>query len=62
MTIDEYTRAVRNFDWGFEYADSYSQVIDGREKLAKILLVQQRIDPDATIWNNFANPQYQVKQ
>ncbi len=62
MTIEDYIRAVRNFNWGFEYADSYTQVVDGREKLMKIRLAQQQIDPDATIWNSFAIPQYQVKK
>lgn len=49
-----YERALRQFDWAFEFADDASVYRRGLEALAQLRIQQQRFDPAGHIWLSIA--------
>ena len=52
--IEEYKRLLSNHDWSYEFSDDYrvwKRGLAEREKLNKMAKV---VDPDGSIWNEYA--------
>lgn len=60
--LADYVQALKDMDWQFEYSDDHSVWGNGRNALARLRLIQKRIDPDAALWNLYAHRDYQVSQ
>lgn len=49
-----YVRALQAHDWGFEFSDDHSRYTAGKEALAQLKLAQREVDPDFSVWNQYA--------
>tara|TARA_E500000318_G_C3510219_1_gene191985 strand:- start:158 stop:349 length:192 start_codon:yes stop_codon:yes gene_type:complete len=53
-TIDEYKALLKAHDWTFEFSERSSVFQRGIEQKRTLQMLQPKLDPDYTIWNQFA--------
>lgn len=56
--MDEYIALLKRHDWSFDYSDDYSVWKRGREDRDRLNSLQRWLDPDSSIWNQYAPESY----
>lgn len=59
MTKDEYISALKRHDWFYEYSDDHSVWRRGSDERSKLYAACSEHDPDRSIWNQYAPPDFQ---
>ena len=54
MTLEKYIAALKAHDWYYMYADDYKSFTKGKEQWQAIASAQAQLDPDHTIFNQYA--------
>lgn len=53
-TLDDYRAALAAHDWFYEFSDDHSVWGNGRNQEARLRLMAKALDPDFTIWKQYA--------
>lgn len=53
-TLDDYRAALAAHDWFYEFSDDHSVWGNGRNQEARLRLMAKTLDPDFTIWKQYA--------
>lgn len=53
-TLDDYRAALAAHDWFYEFSDDHSVWGSGRNQEARLRLMAKTLDPDLTIWKQYA--------
>ncbi len=61
MNKEEYQRALKEQDWGFQLTDDQTVWRRGLESMASLRKAQLIHDPVATLWNEACPPFYCLK-
>lgn len=56
--IEKYKQALAGHDWFYGYSEDYDVFCRGDRNNQLILTLRQKLDPDWTIWDQFAPQQY----
>lgn len=56
--MDAYINLLRSHDWFYDYSDDHSVWKRGREQRNKLEAMAMRLDPERSIWRQYA-PSYQ---
>lgn len=57
----QYTDALRKFDWSFEFSDDHWHYRKCHHELAELRDLQKSVDPDGSLWNQYAPKGYRVE-
>lgn len=58
--LDKYIAALKAHDWFYMYADDYRSFTRGKEQWMKLADMRRELDPDHTIFNQYAPAGMQV--
>lgn len=50
----DYVDRLKRHDWMFQYSDDFGVYMRGREQRRVLQEMQRTVDPDHSIWNEFA--------
>lgn len=53
-TIDQYKELLRRHDWTYEFSQMSSTFQRGIEQRRQLESLQEKLDPDYAIWDQFA--------
>lgn len=53
-TIEEYRELLRRHDWTYEFSEMSSVFRRGIEQRRQLESLQEKLDPEYVIWNQFA--------
>lgn len=53
-TLDDYRDALAAHDWFYEFSDDHRVWGNGRNQEARLRLMAKTLDPDLTIWKQYA--------
>lgn len=53
-TLDDYRAALTKHDWFYEFSDDHATWGNGRNQEARLRLMAKTLDPDLTIWKQYA--------
>ena len=53
-TMEQYRAALAAHDWFFEFSDDHSVWANGRNQEARLRLMAKTLDPDLSIWREYA--------
>lgn len=59
--LEIYRQQLAGHDWFYDYSDDFGVWKRGSEKRAALAALRKRLDPEGTIWNEYAPEQYKVK-
>jgi len=60
--MTEYIQLLKQHDWLYEYSDDHRVWKYGAEERAKLLRMQEELDPRAVTWNAFAPPRWRIQK
>jgi len=60
MTLEKYKKALQTHDWYYAWADGYTEYSKGKDQRDALHTMAQRHDPEFTLWNEVAPPQFQI--
>lgn len=61
-TQEQYVDALKDHDWWYGYSDDFRVFRQGAAAHAELHQAHLRFDPDWTIWNQYAPPDWQIKK
>lgn len=53
-TLEAYRHALAAHDWHWAYSDNYTEWSNGKEARSKLLSMRRVLDPEGTIWAEYA--------
>lgn len=62
MTLEKYIAALKAHDWFYMYADDWRSFDKGKEQWLRIAGMRSELDPDHTIFNEYAPDAFKVKK
>lgn len=58
--MEAYVASLKAHDWGHEFSGDTRVYRAGKESLIALRIAQGLIDPDFTVWNTWAPPDYRI--
>lgn len=52
-SIEEYIRALKSFDWFYDFSDDHRVYKRGYERMSALRSAQRSLDPEGTIWKQY---------
>ena len=52
-SIEEYIRALKPFDWHYEFSDDSRVYWQGNARMKVLRTAQRELDPSGTIWSQY---------
>lgn len=62
MNIENYIEKLKRMDWYFNMSDDYSMYASGRRRMDELKALREELDPDYTVWNEYAPADFKLEK
>lgn len=59
IEMQSYRSLLKRHDWSFEYSDDGMVYRNGKKQRETLSAMRATLDPDFSVWNSYAPPEYQ---
>jgi hypothetical protein len=60
-SMEQYVSALKRHDWHYQQADDYGSYLKGQRERDALVTLQQRLDSDGAVWNEYARDGHRVR-
>ena len=58
ISLENYIRLLKSHDWWYYMSDDYSMYQRGKASYERLDMMQVKLDPDCSIWNEYCNKDF----